>query len=73
MSEITDSQNGSVLLSPRQLLFFYLSLLLSRMRTMMLCLDVTRFNDAVHQLLTDRSSSLVRAHNHQGLFSGGVC
>lgn len=43
-SEIIDSQNGSVLLSPSRLLFFYLSLFFSGMKTVMLCLDIIRFN-----------------------------
>lgn len=44
VSEILDFQNGSVLLSPSRLLFFYLCLLFSRMKTVMSCLDIIRFN-----------------------------
>lgn len=51
--EIIDSQNGSVLLWPSHLLFFYLSLLVSRMKTLLLCLDIIRFNWAVHSLVTE--------------------
>lgn len=44
VSETIDFQKRSVLLSPSHLLFFYFSLLFSRMKTVMLCLGIVRFN-----------------------------